>query len=45
MGIMTLILMVNNLAQNKLREYLTVTNKVIPSQRGKPTLNPTFKWV
>lgn len=45
LGIMTIILMVNNLAQLKLREFLVETNCTVPSQTGRSSQKPTFKWV
>jgi transposase len=44
MAVMTLILMVNSLAQIKLREHLVEHEKTIPNQLGRPISNPTFAW-
>ena len=44
-GVMTIILMINNLAQLKLREFLVENGGVVPSQTGKSIQKPTFKWV
>jgi transposase len=45
MMVMTLSLLVYNLAQYKLRQALQNTNETIPNQVGKPIQNPTLKWV
>ena len=46
MMIMTLCLMVYNVAQHKLREALKQANEEIPHQlKGKTTQKPTMRWV
>lgn len=45
MMIMTLCLMVYNVAQYRLRKYLDEKEVVLPNQVGKPIKNPTIKWI
>lgn len=45
MMIMTLCLMVYSFAQYDLRCALEKDNATIPNQDGKPTKQPTMKWV
>lgn len=45
MMVMTLCLMVYNLAQYRLRERLTDQNETLPNQLGKEIKNPTMRWV
>ena len=44
MSIMALSLFVNNLGQMMLRKSLKESGNTIPSQKGRPTQNPTLKW-
>ena len=44
MAVMTLILMVNNLAQIKLRDHLVEHEETVPNQLGRSISNPTFAW-
>lgn len=43
--IMTLCLLVYNLAQRQLRLALALAQDTIPNQLGKPTNSPTLRWV
>lgn len=45
MMVMTLCLMVYNIAQYKLREALKAENETLPNQLGKPVQNPTLRWI
>ena len=45
MGVMTLCLMVYNLAQHRLRETLKAKNETVLNQLKKPTQNPTMAWI
>lgn len=45
MMVMTLCLMVYNIAQYRLREALKVENETLPNQLGKPIQNPTLRWI
>jgi transposase len=45
MMIMTLCLMVYNIAQYRLREALKAENETLPNQLGKPIQNPTLRWI
>ena len=45
MMVMTLCLMVYNLAQHRLRAALKEQNETIPNQINKPIQNPTMRWV
>ncbi len=45
MMVMTLCLLVYNVAQHRLREALKAKNETIPNQINKPVKNPTLKWV
>ncbi len=43
--IMGLSLLVYSLAERKLRLLLQENNQTVPDQKGKPTLNPTMRWI
>jgi transposase len=43
--IMCLCLLVYTLTQRQLRLSLKATNETIPSQTGRPVVNPTAKWI
>ena len=43
--VMTLSLMVYNIAQRKLRKELEKQSETIPNQIGKPIRNPTLRWI
>ena len=45
MMVMTLCLMVYNIAQYRLREALRAENETLPNQLGKPVQNPTLRWI
>lgn len=45
MAVMTLCLMVYNIAQYELRQELKRNNATVPNQLGKPTATPTLRWV
>jgi transposase len=45
MMVMTLCLMVYNVSQFRLRELLKKNEDTLPNQVGKPTQNPTLRWV
>lgn len=45
MMVMTLCLMVYNLAQYELRRVLDEQGEMLPNQLGKPTDKPTLKWI
>jgi transposase len=45
MMVMTLCLMVYNIAQYKLREKLKETNDTLPNQLKKEVKNPTLRWI
>jgi transposase len=45
MMVMTLCLMVYNIAQYKLRQALHEKNETIPNQLNKPVKNPTMRWI
>jgi transposase len=45
MMIMTLCLMVYNVAQYQLRQCLQENNDTLPNQLGKPLKNPTMRWL
>lgn len=45
MMVMTLCLLVYNIAQYKLRSILEEKNETLPNQLGKPVKNPTLRWV
>jgi transposase len=45
MMVMTLCLMVYNIAQYKLRELLKEKNETLPNQLGKQVQNPTLRWI
>ena len=42
--VMSIILLVNNLAQLKLRDFLVLNDEHLPDQRGQPSIKPTFQW-
>ena len=42
---MSLCLLVYNLGQRQLRQALAAQAETIPDQLGKPTANPTLRWV
>jgi transposase len=45
MMVMTLCLMVYNIAQYKLRQALAIKNATLPNQLDKEVKNPTMRWV
>ena len=45
MMIMTLCLMVYNIAQYRLREALVEKKETLPNQINKPIKNPTMRWI
>lgn len=45
MVIMTLCLLIYNVAQHKLRTALKTKNETLPNQLNKPIQNPTLKWI
>lgn len=45
MMIMTLCLMIYNVAQHRLREALKKQNETLPNQLKKPIQNPTMRWI
>ena len=45
MVVMTLCLLVYNIAQYKLRSRLKVTGETLPNQLNKPVQNPTLRWI
>jgi len=45
MMIMTLCLMIYNIAQHKLRQQLKHSGETLPNQIGKPTDTPTLRWI
>lgn len=45
MMVMTLCLLVYNIAQYKLRQSLKEKNDTVPNQLGKPIKNPTMRWI
>lgn len=45
MMVMTLCLMIYNIAQYRLRSALSAQNETIPDQLGKQTATPTLRWV
>ena len=45
MMVMTLCLLVYNIAQYKLRTTLNEENETLPNQKNKPIQNPTLRWV
>jgi len=45
MMVMTLCLMVYNIAQYKLRQCLQEKQETIPNQLNKPVKNPTLRWI
>lgn len=45
MMVITLCLMVYNIAQYRLREALKKQNETLPNQINKPIQNPTLRWI
>ncbi|MDF2868368.1 MAG: hypothetical protein K0S11_1838, partial [Gammaproteobacteria bacterium] len=45
MMVMTLCLMVYNIAQYRLRQTLQEKAETLPNQLGKPVQNPTVRWL
>ena len=45
MMVMTLCLMVYNVAQYRLRESLKAAQETLPNQKGKAIDNPTLRWI
>lgn len=45
MMVMTLCLMIYNIAQYRLRETLKMENETLPNQINKPVKNPTIRWI
>lgn len=45
MTIMTLCLMIYNIAENRLRTNMKKANETLPNQVKKEVKNPTFKWI
>ena len=45
MIVMTFILLVNNLSEKKIKEYLVEKCDTFPNQMGKPISNPTLMWI
>ena len=45
MMVMTLCLLVYNIAQYRLRELLKEKNETLPNQLGKQVKNPTLRWI
>jgi transposase len=45
MMVMTLCLMIYNVAQYRLRKILKEKNETLPNQLGKPIKNPTMRWI
>ena len=45
MMVMTLCLMIYNIAQNKIRNALEEKNQTVPNQLNKPIANPTLRWI
>ena len=45
MMVMTWCIMVYNVGQFRLREILKENEETLPNQVGKPTKNPTLRWV
>lgn len=43
--VMGLCLLVYTIGQRQLRDNLATASKTIPNQLGKPTPNPTLRWV
>jgi len=43
--IMVLCLMINSIAEWKLRLKLEEENETFPDQKGKPTKRPTMRWI
>ena len=45
MMVMTLCLLVYNIAQYRLRKTLEEKNETLPNQLNKPIKNPTMRWI
>ena len=45
MMVMTLCLMIYNVAQHRLRQTLKIKNETLPNQLNKPVQNPTMRWI
>lgn len=45
MMVMTLCLMIYNVAQHRLRKTLELENETLPNQINKPVKNPTIRWI
>jgi transposase len=45
MMVMTLCLMIYNVAQHRLRSVLQEKNETLPNQLNKPIKNPTMRWI
>lgn len=45
MMVMTLCLMVYNVAEHRMRKNLATNKETLPNQKGKPIANPTLRWV
>ncbi len=45
MVIMTLCLMIYNVAQYRMRKALAENNETLPNQLGKATPSPTLRWI
>jgi transposase len=45
MMVMTLCLMVYNVAEHRMRKKLATNKETLPNQKGKPISNPTLRWV
>ena len=43
--VMTLCLMVYNVAEHRMREALKSSQNTLPNQKGKEITNPTMRWV
>src|SRR5260221_11737955 len=43
--VMTLCLLVYQLAEVRLRQRLAATGQTVPDQKGKPTARPTLRWL
>ncbi len=45
MMVMTLCLMVYNVAEHRMRKNLVANEETLPNQKGKAISNPTLRWV
>lgn len=45
MMVMTLCLLVYNVAQYRLRDTLKIQQETLPNQLNKPIQNPTLRWI